>query len=32
VADKNDRADITVTAQTRRVSEKTTGVEVKKIK
>jgi len=31
VADKNDTADITVTAQNRGVSKKTIGIEVKRI-
>jgi hypothetical protein len=32
VADKNDTADITVITQSRGVSKKTTGIEVRKIK
>jgi len=32
VADKNDTAGITVTAQNRNVSKKTIGIELKKIK
>jgi len=32
VADKNDRADITVTTQNRGVGKNTIGIEVKRIK